>query len=117
MTALVLRVYVAGPYSSDPERNTRAAIAAGNAILDLGHAPMVPHLTHYWHLHSPRPYEDWLRLDLAWLAAADIVLRLPGESPGANREVERARSLGIPVAEAVEELVAMAAAEGSGRFR
>jgi hypothetical protein len=104
-----VRVYVAGPYASDPERNTRVAVAAGDAVLDLGYAPMVPHLAHYWHtLHQARPYEDWMRLDLAWSAAADVVLRLPGESPGADREVEHARALGIPVVHSVDELAAWA---------
>lgn len=93
-----LRVYVAGPYSPDPEGCTAAAIATGNLILDLGHAPLVPHLTHYWHtLHEPRAYEEWMRIDLAWLSQAEVVLRLPGASPGADREVALARALGIPV--------------------
>lgn len=92
-----LRVYVAGPYTADPEACTAAAIAVGNALLDAGHAPFVPHLSHYWHtLHNQRGYEDWMRIDLAWLERADAVVRIPGESPGADREVELARALGIP---------------------
>ena len=93
-----LRVYVAGPYTSDPEKCTSAAIEVGNALLDAGHAPFVPHLAHYWETnHGARHYEDWMRIDLAWLAVADAVIRIPGESSGADREVELARSLGIPV--------------------
>jgi hypothetical protein len=94
----VLRVYIAGPYSTDPQACTAAAIAAGTAILDAGHAPLVPHLAHYWEtLYGPRPYEDWMRIDLAWIEAADVVLRLPGRSPGADREVAVAVACGIPV--------------------
>lgn len=93
-----LRIYVAGPYTDDPDGCTATAIAAGAAVLDAGHAPFVPHLAHYWHtLHGPRDYEDWMRIDLAWLRAADAVLRLPGESSGADREVALAHELGIPV--------------------
>lgn len=92
------RIYIAGPYTDDPEACTAAAIAAGAAVLDAGHAPLVPHLAHYWEtLHGPRPYEDWMRIDLAWLAAADAVLRLPGVSAGADREVTLARERGVPV--------------------
>ncbi|GAG05287.1 unnamed protein product, partial [marine sediment metagenome] len=32
-----------------------------------------------------------------WLEVCDCVLRLPGESAGADLEVERAKELGIPV--------------------
>lgn len=99
-TASPLKVYVAGPYTDDPERCTAGAIAVGSAVLDAGHAPLVPHLAHYWHTrHGERHYENWMRIDLAWLTAADLVVRLPGVSPGADREVELARSLGIPVIE------------------
>lgn len=105
-----LRVYVAGPYTSDPEACTAEAIKVGAQLLDLGFAPFVPHLAHYWHtLHGPRPYEDWMRIDLAWLAAADVVLRLPGHSPGADREVHHARTHGIPVVSDLDELTAWAA--------
>ena len=101
-----LRVYVAAPYTSDPEANTDQAIEAGDRLLDLGYAPFVPHLAHYWHtLHTERPYGDWMRLDLAWLEAADVLLRLPGDSAGADREVERAKELGIPVVASVADLI------------
>lgn len=94
----VLRFYVAGPYTEDPEACTAEAIRVGNLILDLSHAPFVPHLSHYWHaLHGQRHYEDWMRIDLAWLRAADFVVRIPGHSPGADRECELAQSLGITV--------------------
>lgn len=92
------RIYVAGPYTADPEACTAEAIAVGNAVLDAGHAPFVPHLHHYWHtVHGERHYEDWMRIDLAWLVTADLVIRMPGESPGADREVVLARENAIPV--------------------
>lgn len=101
-----LRVYVAGPYTADPERCTAAAIAAADELLDAGHAPFVPHShSHYWHtLHRSRDYEDWMRIDLAWLAVADVVLRLPGASTGADRETALAKQLGIRVVTSIEEV-------------
>jgi hypothetical protein len=105
--APVLRVYVAGPYTADPEECTAAAIRAGGELLDAGCAPFVPHLAHYWEtLHQARPYEDWMRIDLAWLTAADALLRLPGSSSGADRETARAEAHGIPVFGSVAELLA-----------
>lgn len=99
------RIYVSGPYSSDPEGGTARAIAAGQTLLDMGYAPFVPHLTHYWHTqHQANTYESWMQLDLAWVAASDAVLRMPGESAGADREVELAHDLGIPVFREVSAL-------------
>ncbi len=90
-------VYVAGPYSSDPETHTRTAIEAGQRIADAGAVPFVPHLYHFWHQQIPGGYEQWMRLDLAWLSKCDALVRLPGESPGADREVAEAERLGLPV--------------------
>lgn len=93
-----MRIYVSGPYSSDPIAGTNNAIHAGNVLLDAGHSPFIPHLSHYWHLlHTPRHYEDWMRIDLAWAGAADLMIRLPGESSGSDREVAYAQKLSIPV--------------------
>jgi hypothetical protein len=99
------RIYIAGPYTDpDPASNTLAAIMEGHALLDLGFAPFVPHLTHYMECLQHRPYEQWLEMDFAWLRVADGVLRLPGASSGADREVALARELGIPVFESRKEL-------------
>jgi hypothetical protein len=101
-----MRIYVAGPYTSDPEACTRTAIKAGDRILDAGHAPFVPHLAHFWdRLYTNRSYEDWMMLDLAWLRAAHALLRLPGESSGADQEVALASELGIPVFQSMEDLL------------
>ena len=92
------RVYVAGPYSrGDVAQNVRNAYNAASRLADAGCAPFVPHHTHFWQLMFPRSYEEWLRLDLAFLSCCDAVLRLPGESAGADGEVDQARRLGIPV--------------------
>jgi hypothetical protein len=93
-----MKIYVSGPYTKgDPCENTHRAIIAGNAIFDAGHVPFVPHVSHFWHTVTPRPYEDWMKLDLAFLSACDAIVRLPGESSGADREVAEALRLGIPV--------------------
>jgi hypothetical protein len=93
----MMRVYIAGPYSSDPVAGIRAAVAAADELLAAGHTPHIPHLTHLWHLISPHPYEDWLALDLKWLEACGALVRLPGESAGADKEVGEAAALGIPI--------------------
>jgi hypothetical protein len=104
-----MRVYVAGPYTAATpagvEANVARAIEAGHALMDAGFAPFVPHLSHFSEAQRPRPYEDWMGLDLAWLPAAHAVLRLPGASKGADREVAQAVASGIPVFETVASLI------------
>jgi hypothetical protein len=103
----VKRVYIAGPYSQgDVAINVRNAYLAAHTLADAGFAPFVPHHTHFWHLLFPRPYEDWIRLDLAFLPCCDALLRLQGASAGADMEVARAQALGIPVFNDVSALIA-----------
>jgi hypothetical protein len=98
------RVYVSGPYAKgDAAENVRRAVMAADELLRAGHVPFCPHLSHFWHLLCPKPREAWLQYDLEWLRACDAVVRLPGESEGADAEVEAARELGIPVYGSVGE--------------
>lgn len=92
-------IYISSPYSiGNVEDNVQFQIEAAHRIMDMGHAPVVPLLSHFLHLHKPRPYDDWLCVDLALIEKVDIVLRLPGESKGADMEVDKALRLCIPVA-------------------
>ena len=92
------KIYVAGPYSTgDVMLNIRDAVEVANYLLDYGFIPFVPHLTGFWHMLYSRKYEDWLQYDEEWLKSCDAVLRLSGESYGADREVNLAKELGIPV--------------------
>ncbi len=101
-----MRVYIAGPYTKgDVVENVRTAVLAGDAVFEAGHFPYVPHLTHLWHMIRPRPWQDWMRLDLAWLEACDALIRLPGESKGADLEVRHAAKHLIPVFASVEEFL------------
>jgi hypothetical protein len=47
-------------------------------------------------------------IDLAWVEVADAVLRIPGESSGAEREVAHALHHGKPVFTSVEDVLAWA---------
>lgn len=94
----MLFVYAAGPYTKpDPVINTNRAIRLADHIFERGHTPFIPHLTMFWHLVIPRAYQDWLDYDVEWLKKCDVVIRLLGESNGADKEVEIARELMIPV--------------------
>lgn len=94
----MLRIYVAGPYTKgDVAVNVTTAVRAADSVLRAGHIPFVPHLTHFWHLLEPHDYETWLAYDFEWLRQCDAMIRLPGESVGADREETEARRLGMPV--------------------
>jgi hypothetical protein len=107
-----IKVYLAGPYSRpDCVENTHNTIKAADRLWAAGLVPYVPHLSLAYHLVSPKPYADWLAYDLHWVAACDALLRLPGESAGADGEVRHAEELGIPVFLDESELVRWAQVE------
>jgi hypothetical protein len=99
-----MRVYVAGPYTSCPQGNTHLAMIAGNELLEKGHIPFIPHLSHYWDEIFPHHYEVWMKIDFAFVEVCEAMLRLPGQSSGADREVALAEKLGIPVYYSIEEV-------------
>ena len=107
----MLRVYVAGPLSTggyyQNTVNIRSAIDVGEQLLVAGYAPYVPHYSHFWHLFHQHSWEQWMAYDKEMLSACHVLLRLPGESKGADQEVAWAHEMGIPVANSVEELNAL----------
>ena len=92
-------IYVAGPYSvGDTSANVRLAVQSGYRMRFHGVAAIVPHRNHLDELLGyGEDYNTWLAEDLEILSRCDAVVRLPGESPGADAEVAHAESLGIPV--------------------
>jgi hypothetical protein len=107
-------VYIAGPISKGDLHNSIAkSFAAFYLLKDAGFAPVCPHLTCF--LGSPQAYlgsctrwiaakkvfgvtyEEWMEIDLSIVAKCDAVLRLSGESEGADKEVEFALSRNIDV--------------------
>jgi len=102
------RIYLAGPYTNgDTARNVAEAIEIADIIRGMcggNLIPFVPHLFHFWHMIRPRDYEDWMALDLHWLGLCHALIRLPGDSPGADLEIEKAQELGIPVLTSPQQL-------------
>ena len=99
-------VYIAGPYTrGDPVTNTGDAIRMADILVSVGYIPFIPHLSLLWHLLRPHALDFWYEYDLAWLDKCDCLLRLSGESPGADKEVEYAITKQIPVYYSVDELI------------
>lgn len=92
------KIYIASPYTKgDVAVNVKHQIDAANTLMNHGFAPFVPLYSHFQHMAHPRPYQDWIDIDLVWVESCDAVLRLAGASEGADGEVEYANELGIPV--------------------
>lgn len=91
-------VYVAGPYTKpDPVENTRNALLVGERLYAAGLMPIVPHMSLLAQIVTPHPVDYWYEFDLHLLARCDMLLRLPGESVGADREVDFAVERGLIV--------------------
>jgi hypothetical protein len=99
-------VYIAGPYTKgDVAENVRRAIEAGNCVANLGHTPFIPHLTHFWHMMFPHPWEFWMKQDFQWLGRCQALIRLSGESKGADLECEMAKKCQVEIYYSVEEFI------------
>lgn len=97
-------VYIASPYTKgDAAINVRTSLHVAKTLAIAGFTPFVPLLYHFWHFMDPQPYEFWTKLDLDWIHQCDVVLRLPGESSGADAEVALALELGKIVVYSVSE--------------
>ncbi len=125
------RIYVAGPLTKGGlAENVNRATAAFVALAKAGFAPMCPHWSVYskscgeWTENSVKcigtalgndqmSHADWMGVDLPWVAVSDAVLRLPGESAGADLETAHAAEHGVPVLHSVEAVVAWFAAKGA----
>jgi len=100
-------IYVAGPLtvSGNHIANIRLAVLAGFHLKTLGYIPYIPHLTSFANMVEIRSDEYWMQWCYDMLQHCDVLLRLPGESPGSDKEVKWAAKLGIPVFYSVEELL------------
>lgn len=99
------RIFISGPYTlGDVAQNVKKSMDVANHLIELGYAPYCPHLTHFLHMNHFQPYEKWLELDITYLKVCDAILRLPGESAGADKEIELAKFLNIPIFYSIDKL-------------
>ncbi len=99
------RIYIAGPITKGNQfHNVANGIRAASEVFRLGAIPFCPHLTALWDfVDQSMTYDDWMEICFAWLPQCHAVLRIPGESSGADREVEFAKKLNITVFYSMEE--------------
>lgn len=107
-------VYVSGPLGSHPIEGAKSAIFAGVKLWRAGCCPVIPHLFILADLvASGMGYADWLEWDLELLSRCDAILRLPGNSPGADAEVLEAKRLLLPIFRDVESAALLMGEERS----
>ena len=101
------RVYVAGPINTggNVSANVRAGVDAAERLLNAHLFPYCPHLTHFWDILYPHDRSVWLALDHEWLITCDALVRLPGDSLGADQEVVWAIEVGIRVLNSTDECI------------
>ena len=92
---------------SEVQQNVDRAIAAGNVIHDKGHYAFVPHLTHYLHIHYSCKvdrgvwYYDYDNTFLDHWATSFLYL---APSYGADKELDRAKKLGLKIYYNLDEI-------------
>ena len=117
------RIYLAGPITKgDRLTNIKQADDAMKVLVLAGFAVFNPMLSCFAggvfrhpcgsayvngsDDHNYLTHDQWLAMDKEWVEASDAVCRLPGESRGADEEVDHARWCGIPVLHGVEAVIA-----------
>lgn len=91
-------VYIAGPITGDPWGCVRKATEAARALAtDYRFDAYLPQLSVLHEMFDPQPYGWWIEHGLNVLSRCDGLIRLPGDSQGADRETEYAKDLGLPV--------------------
>lgn len=133
-----LRIYIASPVSLGSLcHNINSACDTLHRLLHAGLAPLCPALSVFsggcfrdadlepdWkedgvavvakaqRLPCGTTHSSWMEVDLPWVRVSDAVLRLPGESKGADEEVAEAVRCGIPVFYSESDLLAWAKERG-----
>jgi hypothetical protein len=115
----VMLILIAGPYRSgtgdDPSKmaaNLKRLEEPSYALFKAGHVPMIGEWVALpvWHAAGGHHVGDDLYEEIfhpvagRLLALCDAVLRLPGESKGADNDVRIARERGIPVYYRLEDV-------------
>lgn len=111
-----LRVYVAGPISSNVYLGLQRGMDMGRQMFLDGLAPFVPHFDAFWFLPEGN-WNAYLEFDLEYVSVCDAIFRLSGESKGADLECEVANDLGIPVFTDYQELLDWATITGLNGVR
>jgi len=98
-------IYIAHPITiGQPDRNMRNMIDACEEVWKLGCFAYGAFLNIMWEVVYPKTEGEYLKHDIAWMKKCDIAWRIPGESKGADKEIDKAIKAGIPIVYSLKEL-------------
>lgn len=98
-------IYLAGPMAlGNMADNIGQAWAAAERLRDAGFTPITPQDNFFGSIVGKRrSHAEWLDIDKPLVLASTAVLRLPGESKGADMEVVWAMEARIPIYETYDD--------------
>ena len=115
-----VKVFIAGPLSGDSPvvvGNVHDATEVAAKLIKRGYTVICPHLSSFlWYHESDDPeimprdevcdisHAAWIEHNKPLIEACDVVLRLPGKSPGSDLECAHAEEHGIPVVHDIDDL-------------
>ena len=101
-----MRIYISHPITKGcGNYNFWQACIAQEKLMGAGFACLNPGLSMMHPNGRNIPWAQWIASDLEWVGVSELVIRLPGESKGADLETAHAEKLGIPVVRiGIEEL-------------
>jgi hypothetical protein len=104
-----VRIFISSPYSNgDQQANMRRQIDAAQALRERGHHALPPLVVgHGWDKVHPATWQEWMEWCLVFLPCCDAVLRLDGESIGADIEERAAKEIGMVVYRRIEDVPAV----------
>lgn len=102
----MIKIYIASPYTlGSQSENVRVQLDAFQFLRSEGFIPFAPLFLHFYDIVHPISYQECMTYCFEWLSDCDYLLRLEGESKGADLEVAKAIELGIPVFYSFHELL------------
>lgn len=94
----MLLVYIAGPYvQGNTVKHARDAMLMAEEMWADGIVGLVPHLLLLQDVLSPRPADEWAKLNAEIASRCDVVLRMEGSSADADAVVRAAKARKTPV--------------------
>lgn len=97
-------VYISGPMTRQPYIGPRDAMAFATRAWRAGWHPILPQLCSLWEMSAGPLDPDsvdgvtgWLEYDFSLLTRCNAIVRLPGVSSGADREIALASALNLKI--------------------